>query len=163
MYRTAVLLTGLLLIASSVSAQEISTPKQVTVSHTGDDRVGQILAYHLREELQSSAQMKLIDGNTARQYVQVDLITIDPFKGSSEEGRYTTYSCSWSYRIGVTGGGQIKLFLTSVIGTGGPRNAEVKASGLAATTNDQRKVVPAKLLDLALFVQEKNMEMEADQ
>ena len=151
MYQAALLLSSLLLVGEA-SAQEFDTPSQVIVSHQGEDQVGRTLAYELREEIKSSAQMRLVNP-TVNFGVRVALNTMDPYKGGRIEGQTTIFSCTLTY-VFSNENRSIELFITSTGGRYGSENLESGARALTALTDEAHRKVPKILKDMALLWQD---------
>lgn len=149
-YRGMALLVFLFFFSRGASAQGQVSPKElvasggkIAVSHSGNDRVGKVLAYQLRERIKSSAQMELIGGGAANAFIRVSIVTLNPFESSGSQVAATAYSCTWTYEISAYGH-TIELLITSQAGTAGESDVEEVASGLVATTDKQRRVGPSQ-------------------
>lgn len=64
---------------------------RISVLYSGDDSVGQRLAYALRQKIASSYLFELVDGNAGAR-IEFKLTTLDPDSHSSLKGTRTIYS-----------------------------------------------------------------------
>jgi len=154
MKRAALFVLTLILLVGSSNAQKMEPPTRVGVTHSGNDVVGQTLAYQVREQIKSSDQMKLVDAtNKTAAYVRVSVVTVDPFSETGIDRVSSTYSCTWSYRLAISGR-STELLLTSRVGTVASGGTKAPARNIAAITDEQRRKVPQKMEDLGVILRE---------
>jgi len=153
MVRLVTVLWLLLVFTVPANSQSIDPPKQIFISHSGGDRVGELLAYELREEIKTSAQMNLVEVADVQKGVKLNLVTMDPREGERLEGNAAILSATWIY-FAFDGKNEIKLYLTSTVGQVGEKQVESVARSLVSTTDEQRREVPAELREMAYFLQE---------
>jgi hypothetical protein len=152
MKRAAFFAFTLVLLVGSSTAQEMEAPRQVGVAHSGDDAVGQTLAYQLRERIKSSSQMELVDLSKAGSGVRINLTTLDPDQGEIDSGNVTVFSSTWIYFF-ARDGLSVQLYLGSQVGNYGVNRLDNAARNLTATADELRRRVPDRLADLALLLQ----------
>ena len=68
----------------------------VSVSHSGEDTVGQRLAFALREAIRSSGGYQLISGPKAT--YRISLVTLDPAKSPAAAGNWTVAAVTFTMR-----------------------------------------------------------------
>jgi hypothetical protein len=151
MVRFALLVGLLISVPATSNSQSLDPPKQVVVSHSGDDRVGELLAYELREQIKMSAQMTLAQIADMRHGVKLNLVTLDPREGERLEGNVAVLSATWIY-YAFDGENEVELFLTSTVGQVGENRVESVARSLVSTTDEQRRAVPVELRELAYYL-----------
>ena len=66
----------------------------VAVNHSGEDTVGQKLAFALRETIRSSSGYQLISGPKAT--YRISLVTLDPESSPSAAGRWTVAAVTFT-------------------------------------------------------------------
>ncbi|MCK6401467.1 MAG: hypothetical protein L6Q74_06120 [Sphaerotilus natans subsp. sulfidivorans] len=91
------LLTLALLTAVAASAQDGKL--SVSVDHSGNDVVGQRLAFAVREAIRSSAGYRLEQPRDA--LLHLSLITLDPERAPSNTGFWTAAAVSYTMRNGL--------------------------------------------------------------
>lgn len=75
-------------------AQDSKLP--VAVDHSGDDNIGQRLAFSLREVIRGSSGYRLASGREA--LVFISLVTIDPERSPSASGIWTAAAVAYTMR-----------------------------------------------------------------
>lgn len=89
-----ILLTGLLGLTYQAVAQEAKLP--VAVEHSGDDSIGQRLAFAVREAVRSSSGYRLTQGRDA--LLTITLVTIEPERDRSSTGYWTAAAVAFTMR-----------------------------------------------------------------
>jgi len=94
--RSLVLLavTVLLQFPPAASAQE--SKLSVSVEHSGQDSVGQRLAFALREVIRQSAGYRLVP--VSGSLLRIDLVTVDPERTAAMSGTWTAAAITYSMR-----------------------------------------------------------------
>lgn len=147
MARIALIVVAFVSLSGTAFGQGMKVPENVTVTHSGEDRIGQRLIYQIREEIESSDQMNLVDSGSTNIGVNIHIVTIDPYEGDRQEGLSTIFSSTWTYFIGLDGQ-LVQVYLTSTVGNYGTDNLSRAAASIAATTDEQRRKVPTKVRDM---------------
>jgi hypothetical protein len=131
-------LTSLVLLWLSLTSGVFAQDKKfgVSVAHSGEDIVGQRLAFSLREALRSSSGYKLVDGSEA--VFRVNLITIDPERNPSAAGTWTAASVTFlmtNYIPYQNNNPQTwyPIYLTSLVVTAGTQRVDEQAKGILAS------------------------------
>lgn len=137
MYRNIISVLTLFLLVG-VSSAQVNTPKEILFDFTGNDSVGQKLAYEIREELNESSQMKLVDPGNVTNTVLLSLNTLDPFRGTSMEGDNTVFSVTWKYLM-YSKENVVPISLNSQVGVVGSGEVESVARGIVASTDEERR------------------------
>lgn len=113
-------LFGCLFLAND---KAITSPKAaIEVDHTGDDFVGQRLAYQLKEEIRRSSSLRLTNSNEPR--LIISIITIDLEK--EYKGNWSAYSIAWlvcnikserfiTHNVGYCGASRVKEIAESIV------------------------------------------------
>ena len=96
MLRLAISIALAFLLVSPMVADAQDQRISVSVSHTGEDNVGQRLAFALREVVRSSAGYRLVDAREAT--FRVSLVTLDPERSQSAAGSWTTAAVTVTVR-----------------------------------------------------------------
>ena len=81
-------------VFNSAVAQEAKT--SVSVIHSGEDTVGQRLAFALREVIRSSSGYQLISGPKAT--YRIGLVTLDPERSPAAAGHWTVAAVTFTMR-----------------------------------------------------------------
>jgi len=132
-------------------AQPVQAPTKVIVSHSGDDQVGRSLVYKVREAVNASSQMQLVEPTSRDAAVVLSIVTLDPDERRSLEGTSTIHSATWTFFLS-SGRNTVELHLTSQVGVSGMRRTVESARDLVATTDKVRRDVPGRIRQLAGFI-----------
>jgi hypothetical protein len=77
-------------------AQQIRVP--IKVLHTGDDPVGKLFSYELREMARGANGVRLVEDDAYLEpHVRISLVTIDPDGNQSSKGAWTAMAIVLSY------------------------------------------------------------------
>ena len=136
----AVLVTVLLGAQPSAYGQRQLPRVPVSVSHSGDDPVGQRLAYEVREALRSSAGYMLTDRRDA--YLYVSMVSLDPERDPSLRGTWAAVSIVYTMK-NTNPFDENKphtwypIFLTSRVATVGRRVVEDQAKSIISALDEE--------------------------
>ena len=134
MIRLLALLLSAALVSSPASAQDSKV--LVSISHSGQDSVGQRFAYAVREAVRSSNGFRLVDEESSG--LQVSIVTVDPERASSSSGNWTAASVTYTMANFIPyekGNPQTwyPIYLTSKVMTIGTQRVEEQAKSVMAT------------------------------
>jgi hypothetical protein len=104
---------------------ESVVPVYVTMS--GDDSVGNRLAYAVREGVRKSSSMTLVDSYKDSRFV-LSLVTLDPSR--EKDGYSTVYSAVYTFR--TFHDKPVRMYLNTIVGTCGSSKIDSCANGLIA-------------------------------
>lgn len=139
MKRLLILLLVVLGLGTHAVARAQSTPKlSVSVSHSGEDSVGERLAFHIREAIRASNAYELVTGPSA--LFRISLVTLNPDRESS--GNRTAASYVVSMRNTNPFREQhpetwYPIFMTSGVVTSGSARVKETAEELLATLDSE--------------------------
>ena len=110
----------------------------VSVSHSGDDVVGQKLAFSLKEVIRGSNGYQLISGPAAS--MRVALVTLEPENSNSRKGTWTVASVVITMRnfnqyVKTEPHSWYPIFLTSLVMTSGSNRVEDTAKSILASVD----------------------------
>lgn len=112
----------------------------VAVNHSGEDTVGQKLAFALRETIRSSSGYQLISGPKAT--YRISLVTLDPESSPSAAGRWTVAAVTFTMK-NTNPFNDLKpqtwyaIYLTTLVVTAGSRSVDEQAKSLLAALESQ--------------------------
>jgi len=126
------------LIISLMASLPAQAEVAVQVVHSGDDSIGQRLAYFYKEALRNSSEFVVaLDPQLG---FRVRLITLDPTE--RETGYSTVYSAVWTWNNPEE---PYDFYLTTVVGTCGSNRVKGCAEDLLVTTSQQFEKIRAIL------------------
>jgi hypothetical protein len=129
----AIFVMALALVGAAANAGAQVT---VEVSHTGDDVLGQRLAFELREQIRSSSGFTLVQNEGG---YQIAIITLAVADGSDGPNRMAA-SVSYLWKDPNTRGG-MWLFLTSTVHIIGGSRIKESATGILATLDGEVETI----------------------
>ncbi len=134
MLRFAISMVVALLLATPTVASAQEQRALVSVSHAGEDSVGQRLAFALREAIRSSAGYRLVDYKEA--LFRVSLVTLDPDRSLS--GNKTAAAVTYTVRNTLPFKDSnpqtwYPIYLTTSIVIAGADRTEDQARGILAS------------------------------
>jgi hypothetical protein len=139
--------------AVSPAHAQISSPVNVVINESSDDPVGRSLIYELKEEVNTSSQMRLTDPEQVDSGIKVNIVTLDKNEESRYSGSSTTFSIAWSYFI-LTESGYMDMYLTQSVGYVGADRVANQARSLAASTNEKVEMAEEVIRNAANAISE---------
>lgn len=127
-----------LLYSSPVAQAADETKISVAVNHSGDDNIGQKLAFALRETVRASNGYQLVSGPSA--IIRVSLVTLDPERSAQSRGAWTVASVVITMRnFNPFKDGEPQtwypIYLTSSVVTSGTYKVEETAKSILASVD----------------------------
>lgn len=133
-------LIGVFSLLASTAALSAQDGAHVFIRATAEDRVGNLLVYHLREEIRKSGGMELVASEDDARFI-VHAVTLDP----DDAGTRTVYSVVLTTKQFDR---DAKIYWTNFVGTCGLNKAAICARDLAAETDKMVTVVNEALFEL---------------
>lgn len=123
---------------SPISGAADDSKISVAVNHSGDDNIGQKLAFALREVIRASSGYQLVSGPSA--IIRVSLVTLDPERSAQNMGMWTVASAVITMRnFNPFDDGEPQtwypIYLTSSVVTSGTYKVEETAKSILASVD----------------------------